>query len=52
MPLADQFWGDRWGLISDPFGHGWGIGTHKEDLTPEQMMERSKAAMAQMGANG
>jgi PhnB protein len=44
MPLADQFWGDRYGQLTDPFGHIWGIGTHKEDLTEAQMMERMKAA--------
>ncbi|HOB33122.1 MAG TPA: VOC family protein, partial [Verrucomicrobiota bacterium] len=35
MPLADTFWGDRFGTITDPFGHSWSIATHKEDLTPE-----------------
>ncbi|HTM58182.1 MAG TPA: VOC family protein [Candidatus Udaeobacter sp.] len=49
MPLADQFWGDRWGMLQDPYGHQWGIATHKEDLTTEQMIERSKAAFASMG---
>ena len=48
MPIADQFWGDRWGQVADPFGHTWGIATHKEDLSRDEMMERSKAAMAQM----
>jgi PhnB protein len=42
----DQFWGDRFGRITDPFGHDWQIATHKEDLTPEQMQERAKEAMA------
>lgn len=46
MPLADQFWGDRYGQVTDPFGHAWGIATHKEDLTEAQMMERMKATMA------
>ena len=50
MPLMDQFWGDRYGQVTDPFGHAWGIATHKEDLTDAQMMERMKAAMAQMGS--
>jgi len=40
MPVADQFWGDRMGQIEDPFGHRWSIGTHIEDVTPEQMKER------------
>ena len=48
MPVADQFWGDRYGSLVDPFGHTWGIGTHKEELSPEQMKERMKAFFAQM----
>ena len=46
--LEDMFWGDRFGTISDPYGHVWSIATHKEDLSEEEMAERSKAAMAQM----
>jgi len=38
--LADQFYGDRSGTVIDPFGHKWTIGTHTEDLTPEEMEER------------
>jgi PhnB protein len=41
---SDMFWGDRWSLVEDPFGHQWQIATHVEDLTPEQMLERMKAA--------
>lgn len=40
MPVGDQFWGDRSGTITDPFGHCWFISTHKEDLTPEQIEAR------------
>jgi uncharacterized glyoxalase superfamily protein PhnB len=47
MPLADQFWGDRYGRITDPFGHDWGIATHKEDVTPEEMQRRTAAFMSQ-----
>lgn len=43
-PVADQFYGDRSGYFEDPFGHKWGFATHKEDLTPEQLNERAKAA--------
>ena len=50
MPLTDQFWGDRYGLLSDPFGHLWAISTHKEDLTPEEMQRRSDEAMASVSA--
>ena len=46
MPLADMFWGDRYGKFVDPFGHHWGVSEHLEDLTPEQMQERMAAAMA------
>jgi PhnB protein len=37
MPLADMFWGDRYGVVTDPFGQVWGIATHVKDLTPEEM---------------
>jgi len=50
MPLTDQFWGDRYGMVSDPFGHIWAISTHKEDLTPEEMTRRGQEAMAKMPA--
>jgi len=50
-PLEDMFWGDRFGTVTDPFGHVWSMATHKEDLTEEQMAERSKEAMAEMGAS-
>jgi len=49
MPVEDQFWGDRFGSVSDPFGHHWAIATHKEDLTPEEIAERGREAMASMG---
>jgi PhnB protein len=51
MPLEDMFWGDRFGTLSDPFGHVWSIATHKEDLSDEEMAERSKAAMAEMAGS-
>jgi len=44
MPLADMFWGDRYGQVRDPFGFSWSIATHIEDLTPEEMQEKMKAA--------
>jgi PhnB protein len=40
MPIADQFWGDRYGYVKDPFGFNWGIATHVEDPTPEELAER------------
>jgi len=42
--LQDQFYGDRSGTLTDPFGHVWTIATHKEDVTPEEMDKRIKAA--------
>ena len=50
MPLADMFWGDRWGTLTDPFGHAWQIATHKLDLTPEEMKAAQDKAMAEMMA--
>ena len=44
MPVADAFWGDRYGRLADPFGHHWSLATHKEDLTPAQISERAKTA--------
>jgi PhnB protein len=44
----DMFWGDRFATVADPFGHSWQLATHVEDVPPEEMAERSKAAMAAM----
>jgi PhnB protein len=41
-PVQDQFYGDRSGFIQDPFGHLWGVATHKEDVSPQEMEERMK----------
>ena len=51
MPVEDMFWGDRFGTVTDPFGHQWSIATHIEDVPPEEMEERAKAAMAEMGGS-
>jgi uncharacterized glyoxalase superfamily protein PhnB len=48
MPLADQFWGDRYGKLRDPFGHSWSIATHIKDLSPDQMKKAMDEAMAAM----
>jgi uncharacterized glyoxalase superfamily protein PhnB len=45
MPPTDMFWGDRYGVAKDPFGHVWSFATHKEDPTPEQLKERAASAM-------
>ena len=51
MPLANQFWGDRYGQVSDPFGHLWALGQHVEDVAPEEMERRGKAAFAKMAGS-
>jgi len=51
MPLSDQFWGDRYGQVEDPFGHLWSIATHKQDLTEAQIAAGAKAAFAKMEAH-
>jgi len=52
MPLGDQFWGDRYGQVRDPFGHNWSLASRKEDITPAEMERRSKEVFAQMAAKG
>ena len=46
LPLGDQFWGDRYGQVKDPFGFSWAIATRKEELTPEEIRQREKAAFS------
>ena len=48
MPVADMFWGDRYGTFTDPFGHTWGVLTHREDVSPQEMEKRAKDFYAQM----
>src|SRR5260370_25914220 len=48
MPLADQFWGDRYGKLTDPFGHHWGLAQHIEDVAPDQMIRPSHEWTAKM----
>jgi PhnB protein len=48
MPLLDQFWGDRYGMVTDPFGHKWSIATHTKDMSPEEMERAQEEAMAKM----
>ncbi len=42
-PVADQFYGDRLGMLTDPFGHVWSIATHREDVSEEEMKRRAAA---------
>lgn len=46
-PVADQFYGDRVGTLADPFGHVWSIGTHREDVSVEEMQRRMAAMTAE-----
>ena len=48
MPIADMFWGDRYGVLSDKWGNRWGIATHKEDVSPEDLRTRTAEAMKNM----
>ena len=43
MPVADMFWGDRYGQLEDPFGHHWSVGTHVRDVSMEEMQQAMKA---------
>jgi uncharacterized glyoxalase superfamily protein PhnB len=47
LPVSDQFWGDRYGWVTDPYGHMWALATVKEELTPEQVQERMLRLMAE-----
>ena len=46
MPPQDMFWGDRYGVVTDPYGHKWSFATHIKDLTPEEMQAAMKDAFA------
>jgi PhnB protein len=46
MPVQDMFWGDRYGVVTDPFGHNWSIATHVRDLTPEEIQKGMLEACA------
>ena len=48
MPLMDAFWGDRFGKLTDPFGHEWTVATHKHDYTQEQIAANAKVFFAKM----
>ncbi len=49
MPVADMFWGDRYGVVVDPFGHEWAIATRIRDMTPDEMIAAGRAAMGEGG---
>lgn len=46
MPAEDMFWGDRYGVVTDPFGHSWSLATHISDPTPEEMAQAAQAMFA------
>ena len=48
MPIMDGFWGDRFGSIEDPFGHVWGIATHKKDMTPDEISKAGQEMLKNM----
>ena len=48
MPVIDQFWGDRYGKLKDPFGHKWSIATHTKDLSMDEMKRGMDEAMSKM----
>ncbi|HYI95087.1 MAG TPA: VOC family protein [Bryobacteraceae bacterium] len=44
MPVQDMFWGDRYGIVEDPFGHHWSVATHIRDLSPEEIQKAAETA--------
>lgn len=54
MPVSNQFWGDRYGQLTDPYGHEWAMGTHVEDVSHEELSKRAaevvKHMMAKVGS--
>ena len=50
QPLEDAFWGDRYGKVTDPFGHDWGIATRVKELSPAEMQRAMEDWMAAQGA--
>jgi uncharacterized glyoxalase superfamily protein PhnB len=52
MPLADMFWGDRYGSVTDPFGQVWGVATHLKEPTPEEIRRGAEEFAAKMRSGG
>ena len=48
MPVEDMFWGDRWGSITDPFGHRWAIATRKKELNDDEMQRAAGEFFSRM----
>lgn len=51
MPPSDMFWGDRYGRLSDPYGHDWSVASQLEVLTPQEMSDRQEAFCRQMSTS-
>ncbi|PTY00036.1 glyoxalase [Verrucomicrobia bacterium LW23] len=49
-PMTNEFWGDRTGCFTDPFGHRWSVSTHVEDVSPEEMGRRARAFKEEFAA--
>jgi PhnB protein len=50
MPPADMFWGDRYGVLEDPFGHRWSIATHHRDVSEQELQQAMRDMAAQSGS--
>ncbi len=50
MPVDDMFWGDRYGIIEDPFGHKWSVATHLRDMSGREIEEAMKKLMPSGGS--
>ena len=48
VPLMDMFWGDRYGTVTDPFGHKWSLATHTRDMSPAEMQQEQEKAFSKM----
>jgi hypothetical protein len=46
--MMDMFWGDRYGVVIDPYGHSWSIAAHVKDMSPEEMQRAQDEAMSKM----
>lgn len=47
MPVTNMFWGDRIGMLKDPFGHLWAVATHREDVSPERLQKGAEEFFGQ-----
>ena len=50
MPLQDMFWGDRYGKVTDPFGHEWGIGQRVKEMSEEEVQKAGEEWMARQAS--